>query len=108
MWVAIAYTLVQALENNVILPLIMARNMKMHPVAVIFSMLFCVAAFGVLGALVAAPMVAIVSILHEELYRKRFLPHITDADLDRLARKALHETVSADKGGSGPTRGQTI
>lgn len=107
-WVAIAYTLVQALENNVILPLIMARNMKMHPVAVIFSMLFCVAAFGVLGALVAAPMVAIVSILHEELYQKRFLPHITDADLDRLARKALHENVSADKGESGPTRGQTI
>jgi len=101
-WVALAYTLVQALENNVILPFIMARNMKLHPVAVIFSMLFCVAAFGVLGVLVAAPMVAIVSILHEELYRKRFLRNTTDADLDRLARKALHEYVSADKGEAGP------
>jgi predicted PurR-regulated permease PerM len=65
-------------------------------------MLFCVAAFGVLGVLVAAPMVAIVSILHEELYRKRFLRNTTDADLDRLARKALHEYVSADKGEAGP------
>ena len=97
LWVVLAYIAVQALENNVILPFIMARGMKLHPVAVIFSMLLCVAAFGVLGVLVAAPLVAIVDILHDELYRKRFLPTVTDADLDRLARKALHEKVSEDK-----------
>ncbi len=97
LWVVIAYLAIQALENNVILPLIMARGMKLHPLAVIFSMLLCVAAFGVLGVLVAAPLVAIVDILHDELYRKRFLPTVTDADLDRLARKALHEKVSEDK-----------
>ena len=97
LWVVLAYLAIQALENNVILPLIMARGMKLHPVAVIFSMLLCVAAFGVLGVLVAAPLVAIVDILHDELYRKRFLPTVTDADLDRLARKALHEKVSEDK-----------
>ncbi len=97
MWVVLGYAAVQALENNVILPIIMARGMKLHPVAVIFSMLLCVAAFGVLGVLVAAPLVAIVDILHDELYRKRFLPTITDAALDRLARKALHEKVSEEK-----------
>ena len=97
LWVVLAYLAIQALENNVILPLIMARGMKLHPVAVIFSMLLCVAAFGVLGVLVAAPLVAIVDILHDELYRKRFLPTVTDADLDRLARKALHEKISEDK-----------
>ena len=97
LWVVLAYISVQALENNVILPLIMARSMKLHPVAVLFSMLLCVTAFGVLGVLVAAPLVAIVDILHDELYRKRFLPTATDADLDRLARKALHEKVSEVK-----------
>ena len=91
LWVLVAYMGVQALENNVILPLIMARGMKLHAVAVIFSMLLCVAAFGVLGVLVAAPLVAIVSIFHEELYRKKFLPTVNDADLDELARKVLHE-----------------
>jgi predicted PurR-regulated permease PerM len=85
------YLGVQLLENNVISPLIMARSMKLHPVAVIFSMLLCVEVFGVLVVLVAAPMVAIVDILHDELYRKRFLPTITDADLQRLARNALRE-----------------
>ncbi len=48
-WVLLAYIFVQALENNVILPLIMAKGMQLHPVAVIFSMLLCVTAFGVLG-----------------------------------------------------------
>lgn len=97
LWVVLAYLAVQALENNVILPFIIARTMKLHPVAVLFSMLLCVAAFGVLGVLVAAPLVAIVNILHDELYRKRFLPTVTDADLDRLARKALHEKQSVSK-----------
>lgn len=96
-WVVVAYLAVNALENNVVLPMVMARGMKLHPVAVLFSVLFCVAAFGVLGVLVAAPLVAIVAILHDELYRKRFLPGVTDADLDRLARNALHERPSAAK-----------
>ena len=91
LWVLVAYMGVQALENNVILPFIMARGMKLHAVAVIFSMLLCVAAFGVLGVLVAAPLVAIVNIFHEELYRKKYLPMVNDADLDGLARKVLHE-----------------
>ena len=97
LWVVLVYVAVQALENNVILPFIMARGMKLHPLAVIFSMLLCVAAFGVLGVLVAAPMVAIVSIIHHELYRKILLPEVTDEDLDRLARIALHEKLSDDE-----------
>ena len=97
LWVLLSYAGIQALENNVILPIILARGMKLHPVAVLFSMLLCVAAFGVLGVLVAAPLVGILDILHDELYRKRFLPTVTDADLDRLARKTLHEKVSGDK-----------
>ncbi|RPI71170.1 MAG: AI-2E family transporter [Geobacteraceae bacterium] len=96
-WVLFAYLTVQVLENNVICPMIMARSMKLHSVAVIFSMLLCVAAFGLLGVLVAAPLVAIVNIVHDELYRKRFLPAVTDADLDRLARNALREKQSVSK-----------
>lgn len=39
MWVVLGYLTVQALENNVILPAIMARGLKLHPLGVIFSML---------------------------------------------------------------------
>ncbi len=95
LWVLLAYVGIQALENNVILPLIMARGMKLNAVAIIFSMLLCVSAFGVLGVLVASPLVAIVSILHDELYRKQFLPTVTDEDLDRLSGKVLHDKKTA-------------
>ncbi len=91
LWVVLVYIAIQAFENNVIIPYIMARRMKLHPLAVVFSMLLSVAAFGVLGVLIAAPMVAVVTILHDELYRKRFLPTTTDAELDHLAGIALHE-----------------
>ena len=97
LWVILAYLAVQALENNIIHPYIMSRGMKLHPLAVIFSMLLSVATFGVLGVLVAAPLVAIISIVHDELYRKRFLPTVTDADLDRLAGMALHEKDGEDQ-----------
>lgn len=96
LWVLFVFAGVQALENNLILPFIMARGMKLHPLAVIFSVLLCVAAFGVLGILIAAPLVAIVRIVHDELYRKRFLPHVTDEGLDLLAGIALHE-IGPDK-----------
>jgi predicted PurR-regulated permease PerM len=96
-WVLLAYLAVQVLENNVISPLIMAHSMKLHSVAVIFSMLLCVAAFGVLGILVAAPLVGIVGILHDELYRERFLPTVTEADLDRLTQNAMREKESVRK-----------
>jgi len=91
LWVLLAYIVVQALEGNVIQPLVMARGIKLHPIALIFSMLLCLAAFGVLGVLVAAPLATIADILHDELYRKRYFPTLTDADLDDLARKALNE-----------------
>ena len=91
LWVLLAFIVIQALENNLILPLIMARGMKLHSVAIIFSMLLCVTCFGALGVIIAAPMVAIVSIVHEELFRKRYLSTTTDGDLDRLARFTLGE-----------------
>jgi predicted PurR-regulated permease PerM len=37
LWVLFAYVAVQALENNVITPFILARRMSLHPLAVIFS-----------------------------------------------------------------------
>ena len=97
LWVVLAYIAVQVLENNVILPFIMARSVKVHPLAVIFSMLLFVTAFGVLGVLVATPLVAILRIVYHELFRKRFLPSVTDADLNRLAGIALHERKSVGK-----------
>lgn len=90
LWVLLAYIVVQALENNVIMPVVVGGQLELHPVAVIFSMLLCVTIFGVLGVLIALPTVAIFKILHEEIYRPRFLPTVTDDDLEKLSRATLN------------------
>ena len=89
LWVILAYCAVQAIENNLIMPVVVGGQLRLHPVAVIFSVLICVTTFGVLGVLIAMPMVAIVMILHEEIYRPRFLPGIKDEDLEQIAQATL-------------------
>ncbi len=91
LWVLLAYCTVQAIENNLIMPVVVGGHLKLHPVAVIFSMLLCVATFGVLGVLIAMPTVAIILIFHAELYRPRFLPNVTDEDLDGIAQATLEQ-----------------
>jgi predicted PurR-regulated permease PerM len=91
LWVLIAYLAVQALENNLIMPVVVGGQLRQHPVAVIFSMLLCVTVFGVLGVLIAIPMVAIFLILHEEIYRPRFLPNVSEEDLEQIAHATLEK-----------------
>jgi predicted PurR-regulated permease PerM len=91
LWVLIIYVAVQIFENNILVPFVMAGSMKLHATAVIFSMLLCVGAFGVLGVLVAAPLVAVASILHEELYRKQYLETATDEYIREMTRQALRK-----------------
>ena len=93
LWVLLAYICVQALENNVIMPVVVGGQLQLHPVGVIFSMLFCVTIFGVLGVLIALPMLAIFIILHEEIYRPRFLPNVSDQELEELAQATLEKRI---------------
>lgn len=94
-WVVAIYVGVQFLENNLIAPLVMAGGMKLHPLAVMIAMLLCVAAFGVLGLIAAAPLVAVAGILHEELYRKRFLPNTTPDELELMTRRVFQDRPAA-------------
>jgi predicted PurR-regulated permease PerM len=89
LWVLLVYLAVYSAEAYVIAPLIMADRLDVHPVAVIFSVFICGAAFGVLGVLIAVPVLVIVQILYAELYRPHFLPHISTEDLSQMAHAAL-------------------
>lgn len=95
MWVLIAYAIIQAIENNLVAPLIMAGRLKLHPLAVLFAILLCAVTFGVLGAILAAPLVVIFSIFHDELYRPRFLPNVSDEQLEAMAGKVLNKESRA-------------
>ena len=66
--VLIVYLIVNQIEGNLILPLIMARTVDMHPSVVSLGLLVMAALFGLIGALIAIPLLSLAMILVEALW----------------------------------------
>ena len=60
----IAITIIQFVEGNFIQPLVMSRTMKLHPVTVMVGLLICGYFFGIIGMIIATPLVAAIKILY--------------------------------------------
>jgi predicted PurR-regulated permease PerM len=68
LWVAVLFLVIQQLENNLIVPTVMGKSLDLHPVSLIFTVLVMGSLFGLLGAILAVPVAAIVKVCWEELY----------------------------------------
>ena len=66
--VLIVYLIVNQIEGNVILPLIMARTVDMHPAVVAIGLLLMGALFGLIGVLIAIPLLCVAIILVQALW----------------------------------------
>ena len=66
--VLVVYLVVNQIEGNLILPLIMARTVDMHPGVVAIGLLVMAALFGVIGVLIAIPLLSLAVILVEALW----------------------------------------
>lgn len=60
-------TAVQQFEGDVILPLVFKQHMRLHPVVVVLAVAVGGIAFGIMGAFLAVPLIAVVIALREEL-----------------------------------------
>ncbi len=70
--VGILILIIQTIEGNVIHPLVMSKAMKLHPVTILISLLIFEYFFGILGMILAAPIVAVLKIIFvwlEEKYK---------------------------------------
>lgn len=56
LYVAVFFVLVQQLENHILIPIIMGKTMKVHPVVVLFSLLAGGRVAGFVGVLLAVPI----------------------------------------------------
>jgi predicted PurR-regulated permease PerM len=65
---AILYTAIQQLENNLLVPKVMGDAVELHPAVMILALIVGAALFGIPGAILAAPTVAI----GRDLYRYTF------------------------------------
>ena len=70
-WVLVAYGIIQAIEGNLIQPIVMSRAVELHPVVVVFALLIMGTLFGLVGVLLAIPLVASLQVLVRELWVER-------------------------------------
>jgi predicted PurR-regulated permease PerM len=59
-WVALLFVAIQQLEGHVVAPLIFGHALRINPILVIFALLLGGALSGLIGALVALPILAVV------------------------------------------------
>ncbi len=62
-WVIISTLIIQQIENNILVPRVMDRAVGVNPIVSILSIIAFGALFGLIGALLAIPIAAIVQIL---------------------------------------------
>jgi len=63
LWVVVALVIIQQIENSFISPKMIEGKVGLHPVATIFAVLAGGEFFGILGMLLAVPVVAIIRVL---------------------------------------------
>jgi predicted PurR-regulated permease PerM len=66
--VLLVYLVVNQIEGNLILPLIMARTVDVHPALVAIGLLVMGALFGLVGVLIAIPLLSLAIILVQALW----------------------------------------
>ena len=71
LWALVVYIVVQQLEGNLFQPLIQERAVSIPPALLVLSLVAFGTLFGLLGLLVATPLLAIIIVLVRELYVKR-------------------------------------
>lgn len=79
------YILIQQIENNVLVPRIMGQSLDLHPMVVLVGVVVGASFAGVLGAFLAAPVLASLKVLG-------WYAHAKLSDQDPFARPAPPET----------------
>jgi predicted PurR-regulated permease PerM len=69
--VVVFFIVYQQLENHLLQPIIYARTVKLNPLAVIVSILVAVELAGILGALIAIPVAAMIQIVVRDVWDHR-------------------------------------
>lgn len=88
--VALLFLAVQQLEGHLLVPRIMGRSVGVHPLWVMFAVLTGAALAGIMGALIAVPLVAIIKVL-VDFFREQMV-------LEKWPRPLLEKTAEAGEG----------
>lgn len=79
--VLIIIVITQLIEGNILHPLIMSKTMKLHPVTIIVSLLIFGSLFGIVGMVIATPLVSLLKIFFKFVMMKLKLFDMDKYDL---------------------------
>ena len=79
-WLLLAYAIIQAIEGNLVQPIVMSRAISLHPTVLVFALLIMGTLFGFIGIFLAVPLVAVLHVLLRELWIERMDVVGTDPD----------------------------
>ena len=89
--VLISIIIVQLLENNFYQPLIMGHTMKLHPVTIMLGLLIFQHFFGILGMIIATPVIACLKILFIFINEKLHILEKISGDTEINSKKTQEE-----------------
>lgn len=89
----LAILFVQQIESNLLVPFVMGKELKLHPVTILFFTLAMASLFGLAGAILALPAAALTRILLDEFYLRP--SHRADA-------RGIDQQAARIVGGEGP------
>jgi putative permease len=72
LYIIVAFTLIRLIDDVLVLPLALAKSVKIHPLMVLFSLLIGGKLFGILGMLLAVPVAGFIKVVvHESIINYR-------------------------------------
>src|SRR5436189_597644 len=85
-WLALGViVVVYQVELNLLVPGVLGKEMRLHPVNILFFTLATATLFGLLGVFLAVPAAALVQIVIDEFYLQPRKPNFAELDLEAAA-----------------------
>ncbi len=67
LWIVVVFALVQAIDNNIVSPMVVSKSVNMHPITVVIAVILGGNIAGVIGMLVAVPVWGIIKVTVKEI-----------------------------------------
>ena len=87
------YVIVQQIEGNLIIPLVMAQRVKLHPALIAIGVILVGQLFGFIGLFVAVPILSAVVILVDELWVK---PIQSERGVEAISEREAPRLLTAE------------
>jgi predicted PurR-regulated permease PerM len=97
--VALLYIVIQQLENYIIVPRVMSKAVELHPLAVLLALMVGGELMGVMGAVLAVPVTAAISVVVDEIRAERLAPTVDAEDVvsdDLLPKEGIYRQHASE------------